>query len=87
MKALVTQPHAQDDIGTGELLSNAHRVVDHEDDKLVGHTSNRSYRRSGMGAAMRRMLERESYFGALCRVAKTVLCGIKEFNCIPLYSI
>ena len=41
MKALVTQPHAQDDIGTGELLSNAHRVVDHEDDmeddKLVGH--------------------------------------------------
>ena len=36
MKALVTQPHAQDDIGTGELLSNAHRVVDDEDDKLVG---------------------------------------------------
>ena len=32
----LTQPHAQDDIGTGELLSNAHRVVDHEDDKLVG---------------------------------------------------
>ena len=64
MKAL------EDDIGTGELLSNAHRVVDDEDDKLVGHTSNMSYRRSGMGAAMRRMLERESYFGALCRVAQ-----------------
>ena len=50
-------------------------------------SSGMSYRRSGMGAAMRRMLERESYFGALCRVAKTVLCGIQEFNCIPSYSI
>ena len=34
-----TAAHVRDkwnDIGTGELLSNAHRVVDHEDDKLVG---------------------------------------------------
>ena len=36
-----TAAHVRDkwnDIGTGKLLSNAHRVVvDHEDDKLVGH--------------------------------------------------
>eukprot|EP00966_Prymnesium_polylepis_P116000 2681270-Prymnesium_polylepis.1 len=45
--ALVTQPHAQDDIGTGELLSNARRFVDHENDELIGHV----VRRCRTGAA------------------------------------